>query len=201
MKFIETLEDLHSLYGEPSPPALVKVANGLTDEYRAWIFRSRFCILSTVGPEGTDATPRGDAGPVVAEIDARTIAMPDWRGNNRLDSLRNIVRDPRVSLMFMVPGANNVIRLNGEAKLTADPDLAARFERKNILPGTVIVIKIKEIYTQCARAFVRSQLWTGGDDTADLPTMGQILSAMSDGQVGGETYDNAWSDRAAKTMW
>lgn len=105
MKFVQSLEELHSHYSTPGDTALQKVASKMTPEYRAWISRSRFCVLSTVGPEGTDATPRGDDGPVVDELDDSTLAMPDWRGNNRIDSLRNIVRDPRSSLLFMMAGS------------------------------------------------------------------------------------------------
>ena len=201
MKTIETLDDLHKLYGTPGDTALRKVADRLTPEYAEWIARSRFCVLSTVGPEGTDGSPRGDDGPVVFPLDPVTLAMPDWRGNQRLDSLRNIIRDPRVSLMFMVPGSTNVIRVNGSARLTADGGLRTRFERKGIQPATVILIRIAEIYSQCSRAILRARLWTSPDESEDLPTVGRILSAMTDGDIEGDAYDAGWSERAAKTMW
>lgn len=162
---------------------------------------SKLCVLTTVGPNGTDGSPRGDDGPVVTELDPGTLAMPDWRGNNRLDSLRNIVVDGRVSLMFMVPGSNNVVRVNGQAWLTDDADLRARFDKKGRQPATVIVIEIGEIYTQCARALMRSGLWAGADHSLTLPTVGEILAEMTDGEEGGAPYDNAWGARAAKTMW
>jgi hypothetical protein len=198
---IETLEDLHALYGTPGDAALRKVADRLTPEYARWIERSRFCILSTVGPEGTDASPRGDDGPVVSPLDDRHLAMSDWSGNQRLDSLRNILRDPRVSLMFMVPGSSNVIRINGRAIVTADETLRDRLGRGDIRPATVIVIEIKEVYSQCARALVRSRLWTAGNESQGLPTVGQILAAMTDDEVGGERYDAEWAGRAIKTLW
>jgi len=201
MEFIETLDDLHALYGVPGDAATRKVADRMTPEYRKWIMSSRFCVLSTAGPNGTDATPRGDDGPVVQEIDEFTLAMADWRGNQRLDNLRNIVRDPRISLMFFVPGSNNVIRINGEGRVTADPGMLARFEQKGRHPATVIVFKIGEIYSQCARALVRSKFWTSGDESEGLPTVGQILAAMTSGEVGGQKYDDEWGERAAKTMW
>lgn len=201
MKFIQSLEELHSHYGTPGDAALRKVALKITPEYRTWISQSRFCILSTVGPEGTDATPRGDDGPVVAELDERTLAMPDWRGNNRLDTLRNIVRDPRASLLFMVAGSNNVVRVNGQAQVSADAELCARFERQGFRPRSVIVFRIEEIYFQCARALVRSELWTAGNQSEGLPTPGQLLAAMTDGAVGGASYDDEWAGRARKTMW
>ncbi|WP_170562717.1 pyridoxamine 5'-phosphate oxidase family protein [Ruegeria atlantica] len=202
MEFIKNIETLEALYGTPAAPSLRKVARHLTPLYRKWIMAARLCILSTVGPEGVDGSPRGDDGPVVLELDRNTLAMPDWRGNNRLDSLRNIVRDPRVSLMFMVPGSNSVVRLNGTAHVTDDQDLRARFEKNGKTPATVIVIEIAEIYTQCARALMRACTWVSADETTDLPTVGEILAEASDGEEGGTQYDLEWgARRAAKTMW
>ena len=200
MEWVEDITALEALYGAPGAPSLRKVAHRLTPLYRKWIMSSRFCVLSTVGPDGTDASPRGDDGPVVAELDEHTLAMPDWRGNNRLDSLRNIVGDGRVSLMFLVPGSNTIVRVNGRARLTTDQDLRTRFQHKTRLPATVIVITISEIYAQCARAPMRAGLWTR-DDSAGLPTMGEILAEMTAGEEGGTEYDADWTDRAAKSMW
>lgn len=201
MQYIETVDQLEALYGEPGAPSLRKVARRMTPLYRKWIMASKLCMLATVGPEGTDDSPRGDDGPVVLELDPGTLAMPDWRGNNRLDSLRNIVRDGRVSLMFLVPGSNNVVRVNGSARLTADVELRARFEKKGKLPATVIVISIGEIYSQCARAMLRAGTWGGTDESAGLPSMGEILAEQTDGEEGGQAYDQAWGARAAETMW
>ncbi|SMX23019.1 pyridoxamine 5'-phosphate oxidase family protein [Boseongicola aestuarii] len=198
---ITTIEELEALYAKPGAASLRKVAHRMTPVYRRWIMASRFCVLTTVGPEGTDGSPRGDDGPVVTEIDAQTLAMPDWRGNNRMDSLRNIVRDPRVSLMFMVPGSTSVVRLNGTARITADADMLARFERDGAHPRSVILIDITEIYFQCARAILRAGLWTAGDESAALPTPGEMLKEATAGEVGGAEYDAEWSERAQKTMW
>lgn len=200
MDWIKDKDALEALYGTISAPAIRKVSAHLTPLYRQWIMTSRFCVLSTVGATGTDGSPRGDDGPVVTELDAQTLAMPDWRGNNRLDTLRNIVEDGRISLMFMVPGSNTVVRVNGNAQLTHDADLRQRFERKGRLPATVIVIHIGEIYTQCARAPLRAGLWQR-DDSDGLPTMGEILAEVTAGEEGGAEYDAAWGPRAAKTMW
>lgn len=198
---IESLDALLALYGTPGAASLRKVAHRMTSLYREWIMASRFCVLSTVGEDGTDASPRGEDGPVVLELDPGTLAMPDWRGNNRLDSLRNIVTDGRVSLMFIVPGSNNVVRLNGRAWLTADDDMRQRFAKGERLPATVIIIEIGEIYTQCARAMMRAGLWQGAEPPIMVPTVGQILAEVSDGEEGGAPYDAAWGARAAKTMW
>ena len=200
-KPVATLAELESLYGTPGPAALRKVARRMTPAYRAWIGRSRFCILSTVGPEGTDASPRGDDGPVVREIDPGTLALPDWRGNERIDSLRNIVRDPRVSLMFFVSGSDNVVRVNGRAIVTAGEALRASFTRDGKTPRTVVVVSIAEIYSQCARALMRAGLWRDGDRSEGLPTIGDILAEMTQGEIDGGAYDAEWPGRAAASLW
>ena len=201
MTWISTLDELHTHYGTPGEAATLKVTNHLTPAYRAWLERSRFCILTTAGPEGTDGSPRGDEGPVVTILDPQTLALPDWHGNNRIDSLRNIVQDGRVSLMFLIPGALNAMRVNGTARLTADAALRARFERNGKQPRTVIVIRIAEVYPQCARALIRSALWTSGDQSAGLPTVGDMLREITEGRIDGKAYDADWPGRAALTMW
>jgi uncharacterized protein len=198
---LTTLDALHAHYGTPGQAATVKVTPRLTHTYRAFLSRARFCVLTTVGPEGTDGSPRGDDGPVVTILDDHTLALPDWRGNERIDSLRNIVRDGRVSLMFLVPGSNTAIRVNGTAIVTADDDLRARFMRDGVQPRTVIVITVSEVYSQCARALIRSALWTSGDQSAGLPTVGDMLREITEGGIDGGAYDTAWPARAAATMW
>ena len=198
---ITTLEELEALYGAPDPNALMKVAREVTKEYGAWILASRFAVISTVGPEGTDGSPRGDEGPVVQIADPTTLLMPDWRGNNRADSLRNIIEDGRISLMFMVPGKTNVIRVNGRATLTRDPALMARFRVQSREPRLIIRISVHEVYSQCARALIRSALWSRNEADRALPSMGDILKAQTKGAVDGAAYDANWAARAAKTMW
>ena len=201
MEFVDDIATLEALYGAPGAASLRKVVHRLTPLHRAWIMASRFCILSTVGPDGTDASPRGDEGPVVRDLDETTLALPDWRGNNRIDSLRNIVVDGRISLLFMVPGSNTVLRINGTAKVTTDIALCESFEVNGRHPRSVIVIRIAEIYSQCARAPMRSGLWTSNDESAHLPTVGELLAEASDGDEGGRTYDAQWAGRAKDTMW
>ena len=199
MKFLEDTAALEALYGMPGEAALLKVTDHLTPAYHKWIMASRFCVLSTVGPEGTDGSPRGDDGPVVQPLDPRTLALPDWRGNQRLDSLRNILRDPRVSLMFMVAGSTAVMRVNGTARITADRQLRARFDKAGKQPATVIVTRIQEVYPQCARAVMRADLWRQAPPD-DLPTVGDMLREAKAG-FDGATYDSEWPARAAKTLW
>lgn len=143
MSMIDTIDELEALYDVAVPGSLKKVVKQITPSYAKWINAARFCVLTTVGPEGTDGSPRGDENPVVRVIDDKTLHLPDWRGNNRIDSLRNIVRDGRVSLMFMVPHQDNVVRLNGVAKLTADPEITGTFEQNGKQPKSVIALGVR----------------------------------------------------------
>lgn len=203
MKFIDQIEELEALYASPSNASLIKVADRLTPTYRKWIMASKFCVLSTVGAEGTDGSPRGDDHPVVLPIDENHLALPDWRGNNRIDSLRNIVRDPRVSLMFMVPNVDIVVRVNGVARLTVDEGLRQRFARQagETLPKLVTVIQIHEVYAQCSKSIMRSGLWDAGDMVPDVPTLGEMLKEQSAGSFDGDAFDKEWPQRAAQTLW
>ena len=200
MQTIDTIEALEALFDEANPKSITKVADRITPLYRQWIDASRFVILSTVGPEGTDASPRGDDGPVVQIADDGTIRLPDWRGNNRIDSLRNIVRDDRVSLMFMVPGSDNVVRVNGTAAVTADAEVCGPFEKKGKRPKVVVVVTVGEVYFQCAKALMRSRLWTSGDESAGIPTAGQFIKEMEAG-FDAETYDAGYPEYAQGRMW
>jgi PPOX class probable FMN-dependent enzyme len=203
MSTIATIEELEALYGQPNDASTVKVADRVTPHYRVLIDRSPFVALATCGPEGLDCSPRGDRSGVVRVHDDKTLMMPDRRGNNRVDSLRNIVRDPRVALLFLIPGSGSTLRVNGRAKLSVDPDLLASFRVDGKAPRSVVVMTVDEIYFQCARAIVRSELWNPDRrvDPAELPTPGQILAEMSKNTVGGEAYDKAWPERAAKSLW
>jgi PPOX class probable FMN-dependent enzyme len=200
MRKIETLEALGALYGEPSAVAIRKVVPHLTPLYARWIAASRFCVISTVGEEGTDASPRGDNGPVVRALDKHTLLMPDWRGNNRIDTLRNIVRDGRIALMFMVPGENVVMRVNGRAFVSDDPALCQRFEQKGTHPVAVIVIEIAEVYPQCPKSLLRSGLW-GRDDADQVPSLGDLLAEVTKGEVDAGEWDRVFPARAQETLW
>jgi len=189
MRKIDDIAVLEALYGEVSEAAIRKVARRITPMYRRWIEASRFCVLSTVGDSGTDGTPRGDDGPVVEVLDPGTLLMPDWRGNNRLDSL-----------MFMVPGENVVVRVNGRAALTDDAEMRARFVQPKTQPATVMVIEVGEVYAQCPKALLRSRLWTR-DDSDGLPSLGDILSEMTEGEIDAQDWDKSYPDRAAQTLW
>ena len=203
MSVIATSEQLEAIYGAPNDASTVKVADRVTPLYRVLIEKSPFAALATAGPEGLDCSPRGDLPGFVRIHDDKTLMMPDRRGNNRIDSLRNIVRDPRVALLFLIPGSGSTLRINGTAHVSIDPDLLASFKMEAKAPSKVIVMTVGEIYFQCARAIVRSDLWNPDKrvDPGSLPTPGQILASMSDNAVGGESYDREWPERTQKTMW
>ncbi|MDO9526465.1 MAG: pyridoxamine 5'-phosphate oxidase family protein [Gemmobacter sp.] len=201
MTWIEDIETLDTLYGAASEAARIKVTDRLIPAYANWIARSRFCLLSSVGPEGTDCSPRGDDGPVVQAPDPRTLWLPDWRGNNRVDTLRNIVRDGRVSLTFLIAGSTTAMRVNGTARLSVDPDLLARFARSGAQPRSVIVVAISEVYPQCAKALLRAGLWRDGDQSDGLATLGDMLREVTSGGFDGASYDAELPGRIARTMW
>ena len=204
MSFVTSVEQLEALYlPAPGPASMVKVAHRMTPEYRRLVEASPFAALATVGPEGIDCSPRGDQPGFVRIHDDTTLMMPDRRGNNRIDSLRNIVRDPRCAFLFLLPGSGTTFRANGRARLSIDPDLLESFAVEGKAPRSVIVMAIDELYFQCARAIVRSELWNPERhiDPATLPTPGAMLAGMTDNEVGGDAYDKAWPERAKQTMW
>lgn len=203
MSIVRIIEELEALYGTPGETSLVKELDHIIPEYAAFIEASPFVALATSGPEGLDCSPRGDLRGFVRIADERTLLMPDRHGNNRADSLKNIVRDGRVGLLFLVPGSGTTLRVNGRAELSIDPELRASFTVEGKEPRSVIVITVEAVYFQCARAIHRSELWNPARhvDPKSLPTPGSILAAVSANRIGGETYDREWPERAKKTMW
>ena len=202
MTYLTSLAQLEALYlPAPGPASMVKVAHSMTPHYRRLVEASPFAALATIGPEGIDCSPRGDQPGFVRVHDDTTLMMPDRRGNNRIDSLRNIVRDPRVALLFLIPGCGTTFRVNGRAVVSVDADLLASFAVDGSAPRTVIVVSVDAAYFQCARAVARSHLWTARADPRAVPTPGSMLETLSDGRIDGAAYDAAWPDRAAATMW
>jgi PPOX class probable FMN-dependent enzyme len=203
MSTIASIEQLEALYGLPQEASIAKETTGITPHYRMLIEASPFAVLATGGPEGLDCSPRGDRPGFVRVHDDRTLMMPDRRGNNRTDSLRNIIRDPRAALLFLIPGSGTTLRVNGRAHLSIDAALRESFAVEGKEPRSVIVLAVDAVYFQCARAIVRSDLWNPAKHVArgSLPTPGQILAALTDDRVGGEPYDKAWPERAKQTMW
>lgn len=203
MPIISTLDELDAIYGQPGETSTVKEVAHITPHYRAFIEASPFVSLATSGPEGLDCSPRGDLPGFVRVHDDKTLMLPDRRGNNRVDSLRNIVRDPRVALLFVIPGSGNTLRVNGRAYLSTESDLLSSFVMEGKAPRSVAVIGVEAVYFQCSRAVLRADLWNPEKhvDPACLPTPGQILAGLTENRVGGESYDKEWPDRALKSMW
>lgn len=200
---IKNIADLDAYYGTPGEASVAKVADRLTEEYRKLIQASPFFALASVGPDGVDCSPRGELGGAFTIHDDKTIIIPDRRGNNRLDSLRNIVVNPEIALLFLIPGSHTTIRLNGTAIVTADKALLKSHERDGKLPRSAIVVTIREIYTQCGRAILRAGLWDPNNhvDLNNLPTPGDVLREQTSGQIDGTQYDADWAGRAEKSMW
>ena len=203
MKRITTLEELDAMYGEPVPAAIVKEIDYISDHYKAFIDKAPFVVLATVGPEGLDCSPRGDPAGFVRVRDNKTVLIPDRRGNNRVDALRNLVRDPRISLLFMIPGIGTTLRINGTAEIVVDEALSASFAIRGKLPKCVLVVTVDRIYTQCPKALVRSRLWSADAqvDRASLPSAGEMMAALSNGTIDGNEYDRAYPKRLEETIY
>lgn len=201
---VTTLEQLESIYAEkPYPPAVAKEIDRINGAYRALIEASPFFALATVGPGGLDCSPRGDPSGFVRVIDESTIAIPDRRGNNRIDSLRNLIEDPRVALLFLIPGVSETLRIVGRAAISADPELCASFTMQGKAPQTVLLVTVERIYFQCAKAIVRSKLWDPSKhaERSSLPTPGSILAEISGGKLGGPDHDRAYPERLKATIY
>ena len=200
---ITDADALHALYGSPGEASLKKEVDHVHPHYRAFIEAAPFALLATAGPDGLDASPRGDPAGFVVVEDEKTLLLPDRRGNNRVDSLLNVIADPRVALLFLVPGVGEPLRVNGTARISVDPALLARFEMDGKLPRSVLVIDVQKVYFQCSRALLRSRLWdpqTQIPRTA-LPSVGRILSDLTAGTFDGVTYDRELPARVAGSLY
>jgi len=202
MTIITSVGELEEIYGATSEASMIKVSDRLTEGYRQLIEASPIMALATCGPEGLDCSPRGDPGQVITIKDERTLVLADRRGNNRIDSLRNIVRDGRVALLFLIPGSNTTLRVNGRAVISVDEELLASLVMDGKLPRSAIVITIGEIYFQCARALMRARLWDREvwPDVSALPTPGRLMQEIKQ-DFDSQTYDREWPERAKSSMW
>jgi hypothetical protein len=200
---IQDIARLEALFGEPGDAALKKEVSWLHPHYQAMIAASPFAVLATCGPDGLDTSPRGDPPGFVAVQDERTLLLPERRGNNRIDSLRNIVADPRVALLFLIPGVGEALRVQGRASLTVDPALLERFAMDGKPPNCVIVIHVESVYFQCARAIQRSGLWNPLPDgwQRPVPTPGAVLGALTEGSFDGASYDRELPERQRATLY
>lgn len=200
---LDSIEALEAHYGLPVQRALDKELGHISDLYRQFIERSPFVVLATSGPEGLDCSPRGDPPGFVRVVDKRRVLLPDRRGNNRIDSLRNIVRDPRASLLFMIPGIGETLRINGHAELLSDHDLCMSFAVADKVPRCVISVTVDRIYYQCQKALHRSRLWDpdGFATKGEVPTAGEMLKATLGGDFDAESYDRNYPEHMAETIY
>jgi PPOX class probable FMN-dependent enzyme len=198
---ITSQEQLQELYAPPRELVLKKVADRIDPRTAEFIAGSPFCVLATFGARGPHVTPRGDAPGFVDVVNETTLALPDRRGNNRIDALRDVVDNPAVSLLFMVPGVGETLRVAGKARLTADPALCARYAVQGQLPATVMLVAVEEVFMQCARAIARSKLWKGVEKPAAVPSAGQLLEVHTGGLVDAESYDKERGPMIATTLY
>ena len=200
---VSTIAELEAIYGEPLAQSLVKEIDYISDHYRAFIEKSPFMVLASVAEEGLDCSPRGDPSGFVRVVDEKTVMIPDRRGNNRIDTLRNLVRDPRVSLLFLVPGVGETLRINGRAAISVDPDLCASFDMNGKTPRSVIVVTAERVYFQCQKALARSRLWDpeAWIERKELPSAGDILQGLSKNDFDGDAYDKNYPERLKKTIY
>lgn len=200
---IHSLEQLEALFGEVNKASRKKEVPFIHPLYRAWIEASPFAVLATIGPDGLDASPRGDPSGFVVVQDETTLLLPERRGNNRVDSLRNILADPRVALLFLIPGVGETLRVNGRASVTVSPELLQQFQVEGKLPKCLVVIEVDTVFFQCARAIHRSRLWQllPDDLLKSVPTAGTILAALTDAAISQEQYDRELSARQRSTLY
>lgn len=203
MATIRTIDELVELYDVPVPTSITKEIDHITELHRAYIEASPFVIVATSGLDGLDCSPRGDPPGFVRVVDDRTVMMPDRRGNNRLDSLRNLVVDPRIGLLFLVPGIGVTLRVNGTAEISTDAELRQSFAFGDKVPTTVIVVTTTSVYTQCPKALIRSHLWDPSRhrDPSKLPSVGDILQVITAGAFDGEAHDAAYPERVRQTIY
>ena len=200
---IADIETLERIYGAPSGPSLEKEVDHIHAHYRALIAASPFVVLATYGPGGMDVSPRGDPAGFIAVEDEKTLLIPDRRGNNRIDSMRNILTNPHVALLFLIPGCGETLRVNGRAYISTAPKLLERFIMGDKLPRSVIVVEVDTVFFQCSKAIVRSKLWDASRhiDRKSLPSTGTILADVSNSRIVAEDYDKAAPERLKATLY
>jgi len=201
---ITSTEQLERVYSDaPYGPAVFKETDRISAQYRKLIEAAPFCVIATSGPEGLDCSPRGDPPGFVRVLDEHTVLIPDRRGNNRIDSLRNLVRDPLISLLFLIPGVGETMRINGRAKISTDPKLTESFVMNGKAPKCVLVVTVERAYFQCTKAIIRARLWDEASkvDRTTLPTPGSILAEITDGKMGGPEHDRRAPERITQTIY
>ncbi len=200
---LTTIEQLEKIYGQPHERAINKEITFVNEDYRAFIEFSPFVVLATTGPEGLDCSPRGDAPGFVRIIDQHTLAIPDRIGNNRTDSLRNIINDPHLALLFVVPGVGETLRVNGRGRISNDVTLLESFAIDGKLPRTVILVDVEAVYFHCSKAFARSKLWdaTHHVERSRLPSAGAIHRRLNGVSFDADAYDRDQVEKMRKSLY
>jgi uncharacterized protein len=200
---VTTMEQLEALYGAKMPAAVLKEIDHINDGYRKLIEAAPFVAVATAGPEGLDCSPKGDAPGFVRILDEKTLAVPDRPGNNRIDGFRNIVRDPRIALLFLIPGVGETLRVNGRAAISVDPELMQSFAVNGKLPRCVLIVHIESVYFHCSKAIVRSKLWDEATkvERKSLPSLGTLVAEVSHGKLGGESFDRGLDERIKAQLY
>jgi hypothetical protein len=200
---ITTVEQLEALYGQAWGPAVAKEIDHISPAYRKLIEASPFVAVATGGPDGFDCSPKGDAPGFVRVLDDKTLALPDRPGNNRIDGFRNILQDPRIALLFLIPGVGETLRVNGRASISVDPELMQSFAVNGKLPRCVLLVHIETTFFHCSKAIVRSKLWDDATkiDRKSLPSTGSIIAEVSGGKLGGESYDRDAPERIKSMLY
>lgn len=200
---ITSMDQLEALYGEPYGPSIAKEIDYVSDGYRKLIEAAPFVAIATGGPDGFDCSPKGDAPGFVRILDDKTLAIPDRPGNNRIDGYRNIMRNPHIALLFLIPGIGETLRVNGRAEISVDPELMQSFAVNAKLPRSVLIVHIETIFFHCSKAIVRAKLWDEGTkiDRKSLPSTGTIIAEVSKGKLGGEAYDREAPERIKAMLY
>jgi uncharacterized protein len=200
---ITTVEQLEALYGQPYGPAVAKEIDHIAPVYRQLIEAAPFVAVATGGPDGLDCSPKGDAPGFLRVLDDKTLALPDRPGNNRIDGFRNLLKDPRIALLFLIPGVGETLRVNGRASISVDPDLMQSFAVNGKLPRSVLLVHVETVFFHCSKAIVRAKLWEEATkiDRRSLPSTGTIIAEVSGGTLGGEDYDRAAPERIQKMLY
>ncbi|WP_373356584.1 pyridoxamine 5'-phosphate oxidase family protein [Pseudoroseicyclus sp. CXY001] len=204
MEFVETVEQLRARYGAPGEGAVRKVLPMIDDHSRAFLARSPFVLIGSQSPDGrADVTPKGDAPGFVKVLDAQTLAIPDRPGNRRLDTWENIIANPSVGMIALVPGMQETLRINGEARLTFDEGLCEELGMNGRPALSVAVVKVREVFMHCAKCFIRSGLWKPETwpDRSELPTLGEILRDQMALAESADALDASLADSYRKSLW
>ncbi len=199
---VKTEAELDEIYDTPVEASIIKEIDHISVHHRTFIEKSPFIVLASSGPDGLDCSPRGDPAGFARVVDRHTVLIPDRRGNNRIDTLRNLVRDPRISLLFLIPGIGTTLRINGRAEIRVDEDLRRGFAMKGKLPATIIAVTAERVYTQCPKALIRSKLWDSSThvDKSELPSPGEMLAALKAG-FDGAAWDGRYDEGVRKTLY